>query len=119
MLSLDGRIDLANLALILVLSAAVAAIWSKPWASLVTSAVAILVFNFVFVPPRGAFSVDLRQHALLLVTLLTVSWIVTLLMARLRWHASEAMAHAQRSDQLRLFGEALRAADTPEGALPR
>jgi two-component system, OmpR family, sensor histidine kinase KdpD len=113
MLGLDDRIDLANMALILVLSTAVAAIWSKPWASLAASAAAILAFNFAFVPPRGAFSVDLRQHALLLVTMLTVSWIVTLLMARLRWHAAEATAHARRSDQLRLLGEALRAADTP------
>lgn len=113
MLGLDGRIDLANMALILVLSTAVAAIWSKPWASLAASAAAILAFNFAFVPPRGAFSVDLRQHALLLVTTLTVSWIVTLLVARLRWHAAEATAHARRSDQLRLLGEALRAADTP------
>jgi len=113
MLGLDGRIDLANMALILVLSASVAAIWSRPWASLAASAAAIQAFNFVFVPPRDAFSVDLRQHALLLVTMLTVSWIVTLLMARLRWHAAEATAHARRSDQLRLLGEALRAADTP------
>jgi two-component system sensor histidine kinase KdpD len=113
LLGLDSRIDLANMALILVLGAAVAAIWSKPWASLAASAAAILVFNFAFVPPRGTFSVDLRQHALLLVTMLTVSWIVTLLVARLRWHAAEATAHARRSDQLRLLGEALRAADTP------
>jgi two-component system sensor histidine kinase KdpD len=113
MLGLDGRIDLANMALILVLSAAVAAIWSTPWASLAASATAILAFNFVFVPPRGTFSVDLRQHALLLVTMLTVSWIVTLLVARLRWHAAQATAHARRSDQLRLLGESLRAADKP------
>jgi two-component system sensor histidine kinase KdpD len=113
MLGLDGRIDLANKALILVLSTALAAIWSKPWASLAASAAAILAFNFAFVPPRGTFSVDLRQHALLLVTMLTVSWIVTLLMARLRRHAAAATAHARRSDQLRLLGEALRAADTP------
>jgi two-component system sensor histidine kinase KdpD len=112
---LDGRIDLANMALILVLGAAVAALWSTPWTSLGASAAAILGFNFVFVPPRGAFSVDLRQHALLLLTMLTVSWIVTLLMARLRRHASDAMAHAQHSDRLRLLGEALRAADTPAG----
>jgi two-component system, OmpR family, sensor histidine kinase KdpD len=113
MLGLDGRIDLANMALILVLSAAVAAIWSTPWASLAASATAILAFNFAFVPPRGTFSVDLRQHSLLLVTMLTVSWIVTLLVARLRWHAAQATAHAWRSDQLRLLGEALRAADKP------
>jgi len=113
MLGLDGRIDLANMALILVLSAAIAAIWSTPLASLAASAIAVLAFNFAFVPPRGAFAVDLHQHALLLVTMLTVSWIVTLLVARLRWHTSQATAQALRSDQLREFAEALRAADEP------
>ena len=113
MLGLDGRIDLANMALILVLSAAVAALWSKPWTCVAASALAVLAFNFAFVPPRGEFAVDLHQHTLLLVTMLTVSWIVTLLVARLRWHAAQARAHALRSDQLRWLGEALRGADDP------
>ncbi len=113
MLGLDGRIDLANMALILVLGAAIAAIWSTPLASLAASAIAVLAFNFAFVPPRRTFAVDLHQHALLLVTMLTVSWIVTLLVARLRWHTSWATAQALRSDQLREFAEALRAADEP------
>jgi len=113
MLGLDGRIDLANLALILVLGASIAAIWSTPWASLGASSIAVLAFNYTFVPPRGAFAVDLHQHALLLVTMLTVSWIVALLVARLRWHASQATAHGLRSDQRREFAEALRAIDEP------
>jgi two-component system sensor histidine kinase KdpD len=113
MLGLDGRIDLANLALILVLGAAIAAIWSTPWASLAAVSVAVLAFNFAFVPPRRTFAVDLHQHALLLLTMLTVSWIVTLLVARLRWHTAQATAQALRSDQLRDFAEALRAADEP------
>lgn len=113
MLGLDGRIDLANMALILVLGAAVAAIWSTPWASVAASAIAVLAFNFAFVPPRRSFAVDLHQHALLLVTMLTVSWIVALLVARLRWHTAQATAQALRSDQLREFAEALRAADEP------
>ena len=113
MLGLDGRIDLANMALILVLGAAIAAIWSTPWASLATSAFAVLAFNFAFVPPRHTFAVDLHQHALLLVTMLTVSWIVTLLVARLRWLTAQATTQALRSDQRREFAEALRAADEP------
>ena len=60
MLGLDVWIDLANMALILVLSAAIAAIWSMPLASLAASAIAVLAFNFAFVPPRGAFAVDLH-----------------------------------------------------------
>jgi len=113
MLGLDGWVDLANLALILVLGAAVAAIWSAPWASMAASAFAVLAFNLAFVPPRGTFTVDLHQHALLLVTMLTVSWIVALLMARLRRVAMQATVSALRSDQLRGLGDALRAADDP------
>ncbi len=112
LLGLDGRIDLANQALLLVLTATVAAVWSGPWTSLVANAAAVLAFNFLFVPPRGAFAVGLHQHLVLLATMLAVSWIVALLMARLRWHAARAMAHAQQSDRLRRFGEHLRAADS-------
>ena len=102
LLGLDSRIDLANMALILVLGAAVAAIWSKPWASLAASAAAILVFNFAFVPPRGTFSVDLRQHALLLVTMLTVSWIVTLLVAPLLSVTVSVSAKVRADGKVRL-----------------
>ncbi|WP_088282300.1 ATP-binding protein [Ideonella sp. A 288] len=113
MLGLDERIDLANMALVLVLSAAVAAIWSTHWAALAASAASVLAFNVAFVPPRGALTVDLRQHVLLLVTMLAVSWIVTLLVARLRWHAAQATAHALRADQMQRLGEALRAVEEP------
>lgn len=113
MFVLDDRLDLANKALVLVLSAALAAPWSGPWISLLASAAAVLAFNFAFVPPRGRFAVGLHQHALLLATLLAVSWIVALLMARLRRLAVQATLHAQRSDQLRSLGDALRAADGP------
>ncbi len=111
LLLLDARIDLANKALVLVLTAAVAAIRSGPWISMVAAAAAVLAFNFVFVPPRGSFTVDLDQHALLLLAMLSVSWIVTLLMTRLRWHSAEAKAHARRSDQLQQLGATLRASD--------
>ena len=84
MLALDGRIDLANLALILVLASALAALWLRPVVSMLVCAAAVMAFNFAFVPPRGSFTVDLHQHALLLATMLAVSWIVALLMARQR-----------------------------------
>ena len=50
-----------------------------------------------FVPPRGSFTVDLHQHALLLATMLMVSWIVALLMARQR-RLARAGASRTRSD---------------------
>ena len=85
------QLDLANKALVLVLSAALAAPWSGPWTSLMASAAAVLAFNFAFVPPRGRFAVDLHQHALLLATLLAVSWIVALPMTRQRRLAEQGL----------------------------
>lgn len=111
MLALDGRVDLASQALLLILAAAVAAIWWGPTVSAVSIGVAVLGFNFAFVPPRGTLSVDLQQHGLLLVAMVSVSWIVTALMARLRRLALEAEASARRSDELRRFGDALRGSD--------
>eukprot|EP01036_Dinobryon_divergens_P038835 gene38835-51049_t len=82
MLALHPVLDLANLAMMLVLASALAALWLPPVVSMAVCALAILAFNFVFVPPRYTFSVDLHQHALLLLTMLSVSWMVALLMAR-------------------------------------
>ena len=105
---LDARVDLANLAMILVLAAALSSLWLAAWASLMASVAAVLAFNWMFVPPRGTFSVDLRQHALLLGAMLLVNTIVTGLVARLRASARQAFAQAARAEQLRNWGERLR-----------
>ncbi|MBE0549887.1 MAG: DUF4118 domain-containing protein, partial [Rubrivivax sp.] len=115
---LDDRIDLGNQALILVLASAVSALWWGPWASLATSAAAVLAFNFFFVPPRLTLSVGIQQHVVLLFTMLSVGWIVALLMARLRRAAVDAGQHALRSDQLRRLGEALREVEDPATQAP-
>jgi two-component system sensor histidine kinase KdpD len=113
MLALDGRVDLANQALVLILAAAVAAIWWGPVLSAASIGLGVVAFNFAFVPPRGTLSVDLHQHGLLLVATVSVSWIISALMARLRRLADEADRHARRSDELRRFGDAVRETDDP------
>ncbi len=113
MLALDRHVGLANLAMILVLASALAALWMPLSLSIAACALAVLGFNFAFVPPRGTLSVDLRQHVLQLVTMLVVSWIVALLMARLRERAAGERLHATRSEQLQSLGEALRDAEDP------
>jgi two-component system, OmpR family, sensor histidine kinase KdpD len=112
-LALDAHLDLANQALLLVLASAVAALWWSAWASLLACSAAVLAFNFAYVPPRGTFAVDLRQHVLLLLTMLGVSWIVALLMARLRRLAAQEGLQAMQAEQLRRFGDALRELDDP------
>ncbi|HRD97107.1 MAG TPA: DUF4118 domain-containing protein, partial [Rubrivivax sp.] len=113
MLALDGHVDLANQALVLILAAAVAAIWWGPVLSAAAIGLGVLAFNYAFVPPRGTLAVDLHHHGLLLVALVSVSWIITALMARLRRLAQEAGQHARRSDELRRVGDALRETEDP------
>lgn len=113
LLLLDGRIDLASLSLLLVLGAAVAAAVSPPLLSLAACAAAVLAFNWTFVPPRGSFSVDLHQHALLLLTMGAVSMLVALLVARQRRLAMQAGQLAEQARQLRALGETLRDSDDP------
>lgn len=113
LLALDGQVDLGSLSLLLVLGAAVAAVVSPPLLSLVACAAAVLAFNWTFVPPRRSFSVDLHQHALLLLTMGAVSVLVALLVARQRRLAAQAGRLAEEARQLRALGETLRDSDDP------
>lgn len=113
MLVLDGHVDLANLAMVLVLASAIASLWVPVWLSLLLTALSVLGFNWLFVPPRHTFTVDLRQDALLLGAMLVVSWIVAGVVARQRVLAQSAHRHAAHAEQLRGLGEALRDADDP------
>jgi two-component system, OmpR family, sensor histidine kinase KdpD len=119
MLALDGRADLANLALVLVLAAAVAALWLPAWLAAAACGAAVLAFNWTFVPPRGTFSVDLHQHAWLLGAMLAVSAIVAALVARQRGLAQAEQRAADRARQLRTMGDALRDADDALSCGPR
>jgi two-component system sensor histidine kinase KdpD len=119
MIVLDGHVDLGNQALLLVLGAALAALWLPATVAMIACAAAVMAFNYAFVPPRGEFAVDLEQHALLLGTMLAVSWLVSLLVERQRRLAANERRHRLRAEQLRALGEALRDAEDPRtsGAL--
>lgn len=112
-LALDGTLDLANLALVLVLTSAVASLWWPGWVSAVVAVVAVLAFNWTFVPPRHTFTVDLRQHTLLLIAMLLVSWIISGLVIRQRSLLRVAHRGAQREQRLRQWGDSLRDTDDP------
>jgi len=113
MLWLDGQLDLANLAMILVLSSAVAALWLPALMAVGSATLGVVAFNWMFVPPRGSFQVDLHQHALLLAAMLGVSWLVAGLMARQRQQTAQATHHLRQAEQLRELGDLLRDTDQP------
>ena len=110
---LDGTVDLANLAMVLVLASAVASLWLSMAGAVAMSLVAVLAFNWALVPPRGSFGIDMAHHALLLATMLAMSWITAGLMTRLRRQAEAAKRHALEAEQMRAFGETLRDALEP------
>jgi len=113
----DGVLNLGNLALLLVLASALAGMWLSASISVALSALSVLMFNWLFVPPRFTFNVHLHQDLLLLVTMLGVSAMVSYLMARLRALADLESQHAQAAEQLRALGEQLRESiDVPSQA---
>ncbi|MDT9002081.1 ATP-binding protein [Paucibacter sp. APW11] len=118
MLGLDERLELVNLALLPVLAGALASIWLPAWLSMLSSLLAVLAFNWRFLPPRGSLEVALPHHGLLLGSMLALNWITAVLLARLSWQAAQARLHAQRAEQLRAFSEALRDATQPLAQAP-
>lgn len=113
MVGLQGQLELANLAMLLVLASALSALWLPGWASMVASAVAVLAFNWFLVPPRFTFTVELHQNALLLVALWLVNWIIAGLVIRQRHLAEAARTVAAREARLRQWGDTLRDASDP------
>lgn len=113
LLSLDGRVDLANLALLHVAGLVLASLWGPAAVALVAVALSVLGFNLLFVPPRGSFAVALGSHAGLLGGMLATGWIVALLAARMRRETARARRHADRAEQLRSLADALRDAPDP------
>lgn len=114
LMGLDGHLDLANQALVLVLLSAIAALWLHAVSAMVCCALAVMAFNYQFVPPRGTFTVDLHQHMWLLAAMLVVSWIVSWLMSRQQRLTEQARQQAKRAQQLRELAEQLRAADASD-----
>lgn len=113
MVLLDGHLDLANMALVFVLTSVVSALWLPGWLSVGITVAASLGFNWLFVPPRGTFTVELHQHAVLLGSMVGVSAVVAMLMAALRRQTLAHRGAAARAEQLRHWGETLRDADDP------
>jgi two-component system sensor histidine kinase KdpD len=107
---LDGTFNLANLALLLVLASAMAGVFLSTLLSLLGSAASVLLFNWFFIEPRYTFNVHLHQDALLLISMLGVSIVVSYLMSRLRLAAERETQHAHAAEQMRQLSESLREA---------
>jgi K+-sensing histidine kinase KdpD len=97
----DDKLSLGNLALLMVLASAIASLWFTPTLSMLTSACAVGLFNWLFVSPRFTFIVDFQQDVILLITILVVSSVVSYLMELTRRAADREAKHMLQSQLAR------------------
>lgn len=117
MVVLDGSWNLGNLALLLVLGSTMASFWLTTTASVLTSALAVGMFNWFLVPPRFTFHVQLHQDLLLLATLLGTSTLISMLTSRLRHHAQVQANHALQAERMQQLATGLQHADSVDAQL--
>ena len=98
-LPLSGILNLANFAMIFLLTVLLVAIWFGQGASIIATLVGIITFDFLLVPPRFSFAVADFQYAIMFIVMLIVGLTTGHLTANLRYQARiaayrEARAHA-------------------------
>ena len=109
----DAYLDVSNLALLLILVSAIAAV-CFPWRIAMSLMVAfVFVFNWFFIPPRGTFTIDFHQHTLMLMVILVVNTIIVSSMALRRAQSELAERHAREADTLRKWSDALLESSSP------
>ena len=95
-LAMQGRFDLVNVAMVYLLAVVVVALRFSRGPAIAVSVLAVAAFDFVFVPPQGAFTVDDLQYLLTFAIMLAVGLTISGLMQRVRERAkAQALLEAQ------------------------
>ena len=96
-----GVVNAATVSTTFLLVVLVVAATSRLWVAVTVSVVAVLCFNFFFIPPLGTFVVAEPQNWLALISFLAVSLVASNLSAVARARTAEATG--RRDEQARLF----------------
>ncbi|MDY6982906.1 MAG: DUF4118 domain-containing protein, partial [Pseudomonadota bacterium] len=95
----------ASIAMLLVLTSAIAALWLRLLWTLVCCLLAALAFNWFFISPRGTLAVQLQEDAILLLVMFVVSMLVAALTSALHAHARQLAQQARAIATLRAWGD--------------
>ena len=87
-IAMRGRFDLVNIAMIYLLAVVIVALRYRRGPAIVTSMLCVAVFDLLFVPPQGRFTVDDVQYLLTFAIMLAVGLIISTLTESLRRQAS-------------------------------
>ena len=91
-LAMRTRFDLVNIAMVYMLAVVVIALRFARGPAIVTAVLAVAAFDYVFVPPRGAFAVDDAQYLLTFLIMLAVALIISRLVDSVRRRAAAQAA---------------------------
>ena len=116
-LLLDPYVTLTSQAMLYVLAVVLAAYTRGRAASLLCVAAAVMLLNFLFVPPRYTFRVDAQENVFALVALLSVALVISHLVDALRRETAAARLSERRATQLQAFSAELAGASAPAGVL--
>jgi two-component system sensor histidine kinase KdpD len=104
---LDPRLAPTNLAMVYLLGAAVVAARGRRGPAALYCVLAVLCFDFFFVPPRLSFSVSDSEYLVTFAVMLIVSLMISTLAVRLRGEAESARRAEQRAETLRDLSQRL------------
>jgi two-component system sensor histidine kinase KdpD len=86
-LAMRARFDLVNIAMVYMLAVVVIALRYTRGAAIATAVLSIVAFDYLFVPPRGAFTVDDAQYLLTFAIMLAVALVISRLVESVRTRA--------------------------------
>src|SRR5438874_1154020 len=87
-LAMRARFDLVNVAMVFVLAVVIVALRFSRGPAIATSVLCVAAFDFVFVPPRGKFTVDDAQYLLTFAIMLAVALVISRLVDSVRRQAA-------------------------------
>jgi len=100
-LAMRGRFDLVNIAMVYLLAVVIVALAYSRGPAIVATVLAVATFDWLFVPPQGAFTVEDAQYLLTFAIMLAVGLIISRLKRNVRVQARaqaklEAAAQTER-----------------------
>lgn len=91
-LAMRPRFDLVNVAMVYVLAVVVVALRFPRGPAIATAVLSVLAFDYVFVPPNGAFTVDDVQYLLTFAIMLAVALVISRLVQSVQRRAAAQAA---------------------------
>ena len=94
---LHNHLDLANTAMLFLLTVALVAVKLGRRPAILTAFCSVIAFDFFFVPPHWSLSVNHAQYLVTFAVMLVVALIITHLTAGLRQQATDANTREQQA----------------------